>query len=174
MKKAIYAATAAVAAVAMSPSAHAAISLTCPQISGSAACSFDESAGTGIYGNSVLGMFDDTYYITLTDNYRLSITLTNTLDVGGPISFSVRQLLNSTPSSLGSIAGGAVANNFIVGPGVYAIHFQGGSNLRASYSGTIDIAPVPEPTTWALMVAGIAVVGTALRRKSRAARVAFS
>jgi hypothetical protein len=172
MKKAIYAAAAAVAAVAMSPAAHAAISLSCPQISGSASCTFSEGAGTGIYGNSVNGLFDDTYYITLTDNYKLSVTLTNTIAVGGPITFTVRQLLNSVPASLGIVAGGAVANNFYVGPGVYALHFAGSSNLRASYSGTIDIAPIPEPASWALMVVGIAAVGTALRRRSRA--VAFS
>ncbi|MBO9574840.1 MAG: PEP-CTERM sorting domain-containing protein [Sphingobium sp.] len=174
MRKTIYAAGAAMAAMAMAPSAHAAISLTCPQVSGTASCTFNEATGTGIYGNSVAGAFDDSFQITLTDTYVLSITLTNTLDVGGPINFSISQLLNSTPSWLGNVAGGAVANNFLVGPGTYTLNFQGSSNLKASYSGTIDIAvaPIPEPASWALMVAGIAVMGTALRR--RAVRVAFS
>lgn len=36
------------------------------------------------------------------------------------------------------------------------------------------IMPVPEPTTWALMVAGIAAVGVSMRRRSQNVRVAFS
>ena len=36
------------------------------------------------------------------------------------------------------------------------------------------IVPVPEPTTWALMVAGIAAVGFSMRRRSQNVRVAFS
>ncbi|MBO9574841.1 MAG: PEP-CTERM sorting domain-containing protein [Sphingobium sp.] len=174
MKKVILAATAALAAALVAPAANASVSISCPQISGSASCSFSEGNGTGFYGNSVNGAFDDTYYITLTDLYKLSITLTNTVNVGGPITFGLHQLLNSVPSSLGDIAGGAVANNFIVGPGTYALHFTGNSTSSASYSGTIDVAAVPEPASWAMMIAGIAAVGTAMRRRSQLARVAFS
>lgn len=36
------------------------------------------------------------------------------------------------------------------------------------------VLPVPEPTTWALMVAGIAAVGVSMRRRSQNVRVAFS
>jgi hypothetical protein len=36
------------------------------------------------------------------------------------------------------------------------------------------IVPVPEPTTWALMVAGIAAVGFSMRRRSQTVRIAFS
>jgi hypothetical protein len=36
------------------------------------------------------------------------------------------------------------------------------------------IVSVPEPTTWALMVAGIAAVGFSMRRRSQNVRVAFS
>lgn len=36
------------------------------------------------------------------------------------------------------------------------------------------IMPVPEPTTWALMVAGIAAVGVSMRRRSQNVRVSFS
>lgn len=174
MNKFILAATAALAAVAVAPAASAAVTLNCPNVAGSASCSFSEGGDTGFYGNSVNGAFDDTYYITLTNAYKLSITLTNTVNVGGPITFDLRELLNSVPTALGSIAGGAVANNFNVGPGVYALHFTGSSSARASYSGTIDIAAVPEPASWAMMIAGIGAVGIAMRRRSQTVRVAFS
>jgi len=38
-----------------------------------------------------------------------------------------------------------------------------GSN--ASYGGTLNFAPVPEPMTWAMMILGFAVVGFAMRRR---------
>jgi len=46
---------------------------------------------------------------------------------------------------------------------------------NASYSGNVNFvtAPVPEPTTWAMMIFGIAAVGFTMRR-SQTARVAFS
>ena len=187
MKKAILAATAAFAALAIAPAANASVSLTCPQIVGSASCSFNQSVGTGFFGNSFAKgpaqviAFDDTYNLVLDASstlYKLSITLTNTISVGGPITFTLHELLNSTPVVLGSVSGGGVANDFIVGPGIYSLHFTGGAavnaNSGASYSGTIDVAPVPEPASWAMMIAGIAAVGTAMRRRSNVARVAFS
>ena len=38
----------------------------------------------------------------------------------------------------------------------------------------VRVTVVPEPTTWALMIAGIAAVGVSLRRRSQNVRVAFS
>jgi hypothetical protein len=187
MNKAILAATAAFAALAFAPAAQAAVSVTCPQIVGSASCSFNQTVGTGFFGNSFAKgpaqviAFDDTYNLILDASsamYKLSITLTNTISVGGPISFTLHELLNSTPVKLGDVDGGGVANDFIVGPGVYSLHFAGGAAVNlasgASYSGTIDVAPVPEPASWAMMIAGIAAVGTAMRRRAHTARVAFS
>jgi len=45
-----------------------------------------------------------------------------------------------------------------------------------SFGGSIAItpAPVPEPATWAMMLAGVAAVGTAMRRRSHRAQVSFS
>ncbi|ARS25811.1 FxDxF family PEP-CTERM protein [Sphingomonas sp. KC8] len=34
----------------------------------------------------------------------------------------------------------------------------------ASYSGTLNISPVPEPTTWAMLLVGFGVVGASMRR----------
>ena len=40
---------------------------------------------------------------------------------------------------------------------------------NASYSGTLNIAPVPEPATWALMLLGFGGIGMAMRRRRRPA-----
>jgi hypothetical protein len=187
MNKALLAATAVLAAMTVAPAANAGVTLACPQMVGSASCSFNQDAGTGFFGNSFSKgatanvPFEDTYNIFLDASsslYRLSITLTNTISVGGPITFTLHELLSTAPAVLGTITGGGVANNFLVGPGVYSIHFKGIAAVTpttgASYSGTIDVAPVPEPASWAMMIAGIAAVGSVLRRRSATARVAFS
>ena len=35
-------------------------------------------------------------------------------------------------------------------------------------------APVPEPATWAMMISGFGLVGAAMRRSSKVARVAYA
>jgi hypothetical protein len=58
--------------------------------------------------------------------------------------------------------------------GVNTLVLKGVAGGSASYSGTVNftVAPVPEPTTWAMMIAGLGIAGAALRR--RASRVALS
>jgi hypothetical protein len=47
------------------------------------------------------------------------------------------------------------------------------TNTTASYSGTIDVAAVPEPAMWGMMIGGFAMGGAALRRR-RATAVAIA
>ena len=59
--------------------------------------------------------------------------------------------------------------NLSVDAGQYALRLAGSGprNLNASYSGTLNFsaAAVPEPATWALMLAGFGMVGFAMRRR---------
>jgi len=78
-------------------------------------------------------------------------------------------------TGLGDIAGGAVANNFDIVPGTYGLRFAGSTAGSASYAGTIDFAPVPEPATWATMIAGFGMVAAAMRRgKRKQAMIGFA
>lgn len=52
--------------------------------------------------------------------------------------------------------------------------FQGGDDNHDDIIIRATITSVPEPTTWALMAAGIAAVGFSMRRRSQNVRVAFS
>jgi len=176
MNKILLAASAAVAALGMTPAANASVSLTCPSSSGLGYCTFDEVNGTGNFGDSFASAqsFSDTFTLILTQDYQLSITATNTAATGGPITFTVSDLLDSSMTSLGTIAFGAVPTTFMLTAGTYHLHFVGNAIKSASYSGTIDISPIPEPATWTMMVGGIAAVGVAMRRRARNVRVAFS
>jgi len=176
MRKTLLAAAAAVAVLGLAPAANASVSIDCPGFTGQGYCTFSEGDGTGTFADSfpTSQAFDDSFTLTLTSTYELSITATNTADVGGPISFSSAELLDSSMNSLGTILFGAVPNTFTLDAGTYTLHFAGAATASASYSGTIDIAAVPEPATWAMMVAGIAAVGVAMRRRAQNVRVAFS
>lgn len=47
-------------------------------------------------------------------------------------------------------------------------------NGTASYQGTLAFAAVPEPSTWAMLIAGIGAIGLFLRRRKTAVKGAFA
>lgn len=53
--------------------------------------------------------------------------------------------------------------------GMQTLVIKGKGGPTASYAGTITFTPVPEPVTWALMLAGFATMGAMLRRRARGA-----
>lgn len=176
MKSYMLAASAILAACAFTPAAQASVSIACPQISGFGYCTFMEPNTTGGYGNSFAtpASFTDTFTLTLSQSYLLSITATNTAALGGPISFSSAQLLDSALNALGTINFGAVANDFTLSAGTYILKFQGTAAGAASYGGTIDVSPVPEPATWGMMFVGMMALGTVMRRRVRTTSTTFA
>lgn len=42
------------------------------------------------------------------------------------------------------------------------------SSTSASYAGNLNVLPVPEPQTWAMLLAGLGIAGAAARRSKRA------
>jgi len=65
-------------------------------------------------------------------------------------------------------------NDVVLGAGVHTITLHGAVvKGPASYSGTLNIAAVPEPATWAMMIMGFGGMGAVLRRR-KPATVSFS
>jgi len=178
MKKAIYLAAAATAIFAMAPSAQAA-TYVCGT---DAACTFSETPyGTGGYGLSVFRdtpTFDDYFQFTLSQAYKLTVSLTSG---SGIFNYDVRELLEGSEagSQLGTFTNTGEDGQLVlsVGAGTYLVHVKGAlaSGLNGgTYNGTIELNPVPEPASWAMMIAGIAAVGFTMRRRATTARMAFS
>ena len=56
----------------------------------------------------------------------------------------------------------------VLNPGAYSLRISGNAGAAASYVGNVVLSPVPEPETYALMLAGLGVVGfMAARRRNR-------
>ncbi len=178
MKKAIYLAAAATAIFAMAPSAQAATYI-CGVDS---ACSFNETPyGTGGYGlsvNQTNPTFDDYFQFTLNHSYNLTVSLTSN---SGIFSYDVTELLagSEAGAQLGTFTNNGESGQLVlaVGAGTYLVHIKGALNdglKGGTYNGTIELNPVPEPASWAMMIAGIAAVGFTMRRRTHTARLAFS
>lgn len=178
MNKYLLAASAAAVATLLAPAANASVTISCPGFSGLGYCTFNEVNKTGNFGDSFTSAqsFNDTFTLTLSQAYDLSLTMTNTAATGGPITFTTYALYDSAMTSLGNFAFGSVPTTYALGAGVYTLKVAGSASGSASYQGTIDVSavPVPEPATWGLMLIGVTVLGAIMRRRLATARVAFS
>jgi hypothetical protein len=59
---------------------------------------------------------------------------------------------------------------------VSSIRITGIAGVNASYGGNITFAPnaVPEPATWAMMLVGFGMVGSAMRYRRRSTKVVYA
>lgn len=57
--------------------------------------------------------------------------------------------------------------NFRIPAGAQQIFVQGSAQENGTYSGILTLSGVPEPSTWAMMILGIGLAGSALRARRR-------
>lgn len=180
MNKFLFAASAAVAAFAMAPAAQAAeyfdtdpggIQLTIGDLSD------DYGAGTTGSGpiNDIFHFFVPISGIAMANATFASTPASALINFVGGL-YDENDVLVSSFQFITFGAGlfGSLDPASVEGGKNYKLVFTGSANAATSYGGNVTIAPVPEPATWAMMVAGIAAVGFTMRRRSNTARVAFS
>ena len=109
------------------------------------------------------------------NTYALSITLP--LPIGqltiGSISQFVMDIVGGSPVLPGlpyaSLGAGGFVLNLGLAPGSYHLHFTGMVNgAGGQYSAAINAVPVPEPETYAMMLAGLGALGFLAHRRRNA------
>ncbi|MBB4641691.1 FxDxF family PEP-CTERM protein [Rhizorhapis suberifaciens] len=160
MKKLLFAAAMAVSATVVSAPAHAA-----------AVISFDGTTGTFEHFSIAGGAFSDT----------LKFTVPGMGSVGATISSIAVSFLNDVDftsvklngqdfdiASLGLLEFRSL--KVPVSAGEQTLVINGTSGGNGSYSGTLAFA-VPEPESWAMMIAGFGLAGVAIRTRKKRVRV---
>jgi hypothetical protein len=122
--------------------------------------------------------FDDSFTFTIPQNGVGSGSISTSFSSTDSNKLTITNLfVNGISYALTASASGqsATVGNVPIAFGVLnTIRVTGFTQGSGVYSGTATFAalPVPEPATWALMIAGFGVVGFAFRRRST--KVAFS
>ena len=161
MKKLLYVAASAAAMVAMAPAAQAVVvdpialtdAITNDAFSADAVVS-PESFALALPGSGVW-------------NVEVSATATN------GVSWQFTDILYNSVSVLNFLfPNGKFITGSFTGTGNGTLTFVGTGG--GSFGGSIAITAVPEPATWAMMLAGVAAVGMTMRRRSARTQVSFS
>ena len=141
--------------------------------------SIDLSSGSGFFGNTPIpGAFVDTLTFTVTTGSTFNGSITSALNGTQDVDFTS---IVVTPGALAfaSLLGDPVevwatpAAGFGLVPGVYTLTLTGtNSASMGSYAGNLALTPglpvaMPEPETYAMLFAGLGIVGLVARRRRR-------
>lgn len=122
--------------------------------------------------------FNHSFNFTKPNGYQLvSATITSILtgkNKATNIDFT-SVTLNGVPFDTvlsGAIEFRSISDKFLLNNNT--INVRGLSGGNASYAGTLSFAAVPEPSTWMMMIVGVGIAGTALRRRRQAVKVSYA
>ncbi len=115
--------------------------------------------------SNVSGSFSNSYTFDITDTSAFGAAALN-LDFttfASIADFNMSLWQGST-----NLANGTIFSYSSLPSGSYALNLTGNAGASGGfYAGVAMLAPVPEASTWLMMLAGISLVGLALHRKTR-------
>lgn len=128
------------------------------------------------FSSNVSGVFSDIWTFTVAPpGATAAASATNIALFGGGGIASFAGVLASMPLGLSVVPTPPVVVSVLSGfsgtltPGAYSLTISGNAGSGASYGGNVVLTPIPEPETYALLLAGLGVVGfVAARRRPRA------
>ena len=158
MKKLAYLALATAASFALSSAAHASTHF------------FEITGPSGVFGDSrVSGMFERTFEFDRVSGFQIaSLTITSVaVSAATALDFS-SVTFNGVEFDVNS-SGVVDFRSLLRQPlqDMNTITVRGMAGANASYSGTIALAAIPEPATWAMMIGGFGMVGFVARRRTK-------
>ncbi|TNE43730.1 MAG: PEP-CTERM sorting domain-containing protein [Sphingomonadales bacterium] len=172
MKKSVLAASAVMLATIMAPAANAAV-VDGIDLSSSVSDSFGGIVGAGSFSDAFTFTLNEASALTSASITNILVELTGLGDIDfTSVDFDGNTFFNIT-NNFDNSMDLAYISGVPLAAGDHTLTVQGIAYGTASYGGNITISPVPEPATWAMMIAGIAAVGFAMRRRKQTTRVVF-
>ena len=179
MNKYLLGAATTLAALAIAPAATAATFMPGdPQFQVSFLPNGTISANIGNSG--ITADFTDTYAFTLLTNGVGSGNVSANFSTGtGNSIFLTSVTINGKPITITKIGGNltvAGGDGISLLSGLNNIVISGTAKGNVAYGGSITFVPnaVPEPATWAMMLVGFGMVGSAMRYRRRATKVVYA
>ena len=168
----------AVAAAVQAHAASATVILLNPGPFGTATFSNNNLTGSDTKA-STFDAFSNSYSFTLPGAAGATASLTSIIYAKGGGNVNISSiLLDGTHSFVGTsgIVETWYLNPVTIGAGAHTIVVSGTSNgtprVPASYAGTLNVAAVPEPASWGMLIAGFGIVGGSMRARRRQASFA--
>ena len=112
---------------------------------------------------------DDIWTFTLLADSTTSFLASQTFAVSsGAISNFSAELLGNSFGASGDATSQTLTWGGVLAAGSYSVHVTGLTTVdRTTYVGSVSALPVPEPETYAMLLAGMGIVGAVARRKSK-------
>lgn len=137
------------------------------------------------FSSQVSGLFSDTWTFNLGSASTIAASLSNVEITFGSMTFGAisnfSALLNGSPifglNSFSSsnppltVTTKVLSGSTFLPAGDFTLQVSGNAGTGASYAGSIVAAAVPEPETYAMLLAGLGLMGAVARRRNKSKEV---
>ncbi|RZT01885.1 PEP-CTERM protein-sorting domain-containing protein [Duganella sp. CF402] len=128
-------------------------------IADGASHNWDAFIGDGLLSG---GLDVITFSVATPGTYEVAISVT-----GQKLTFDTSSNLNGITADVWSVGKLRFVASELTGLAPFVLNLGGSALAGASYTGTYSVTAVPEPTTYAMLLGGLGLVGAIARRKAK-------